>query len=937
MAWFICPGKGRSSSKIGWLTLALLTVLAAAPAPSAAQLPLLSDEAAPRLQTITSPVEEFGQELGSDYFLTTYTQLQAYWAKLGRESDRMVLDTLGPTEEGRPQLVAIITSPENHRNLDRYRGIARRLAQADGVSEREARELAQEGKAIIWIDGGLHATEVLGAQQLMQLVYDMVSRTDGETMRFLDDVILLAAHANPDGHELVSTWYMRHENPLDRTTSGIPVLYEKYAGHDNNRDFYMAALKETQNIVRAHYREWFPQIIYNHHQTGPQGTVMFAPPFRDPPNHNLDALILTSLDQVGSAMHQRMIKEGKGGTTMRSGANYSTWWNGGLRTTPYFHNMIGLLTETIGNPTPIEIPFIPRRQLPHGDLPLPVRPGVWHFKWSVDYSQTANRAVLDYASRNRDHLLFNIWRMGQNAIERGNSDNWTIRPSLIAAAADQLPARSGRGGPTPTGNADDFDRLLRDPVNRDARGYIIPSTQADFPTATKFANALIKFGVAVHEATSDFQVAGKRYPAGSYVVKSAQAFRAHVIDMFEPQDHPNDFAFPGAPPTPPYDVAGWTLAFQMGVEFDRVLEGFDGPFRLIEDLARPRPGVVAGQAGAGYLLRHDANDAFIVVNRVVASGGEVRWLTEATTVGGSTYPPGTFFIPNGSGVTELVQAAAAELGVGFQGVARAPTGGSMELGEARIGLADRYGGSMPSGWIRLMLEQFEFPYRVVFPPELAAGNLHERYDVLIFPDGAIGGGGFGGFGGAQLTDADLPEQYRGRLGNVDESTMPQIQDFIERGGAVISIGSATRMGEMLGLPISDHLVSPETGEPYPTEEYYIPGSVLEIRIDGSSPLTHGLGDRLDVMFQRSPVFSVAPDAPGIRTLGWFDSPTPLRSGWAWGQEKLMGGAAIVEADIGSGKLFLLGPRVTFRSQMHGAFPLLFNGIHYGAVERRPVM
>ncbi len=935
MSWFSARASGRSLGKI--LVLAIVPVLTV-PAPAAPQLPLLSDEAAPRLETITSPVEEFGQELGNDYFLTTYTQLQAYWAKLSRESDRMVLDTLGPTEEGRPQLMAIITSPENHRNLDRYREIARRLALAEGVSEREARELAQEGKAIVWIDGGLHATEVLGAQQLMQLVYDMVSRTDGETLRFLDDVVLLAAHANPDGHELVSTWYMRHDDPLKRTTSGIPVLYEKYAGHDNNRDFYMAALKETQNIASAHYRVWFPQIIYNHHQTGPQGTVMFAPPFRDPPNHNLDPLILTSLDQVGSAMHQRMIKEGKGGTTMRSGASYSTWWNGGLRTTPYFHNMIGLLTETIGNPTPIEIPFIPRRQLPHGDLPLPVRPGAWHFKWSVDYSQTANRAVLDYASRNRDHLLFNIWRMGQNAIERGSRDHWTIRPSLVAAAADQLPTRGGRGGPTPTGSADDFERLLRDPANRDARGYVIPASQEDFPTATKFVNALIKFGVAVGQATADFEVAGKAYPEGSYVVKTAQAFRAHVIDMFEPQDHPNDFAYPGAPPTPPYDVAGWTLAYQMGVEFDRVLDRFDGPFRPIDDMARPRPGIVAGPAGAGYLLRHDANDAFIVVNRVIAAGGEVHWLTEETTAGGATYPPGTFYLPSGSGLADIVRTAAAELGVSFQGVARAPSAGSMELGDVRIGLADRYGGSMPSGWIRLMLEQFEFPFRVVFPPELNAGGLHERYDVLIFPDGAIGGGGFGGgFGGPELTDADLPEQYRGRLGSVDESTMPQIRAFVERGGTVITIGSSTAMGQMLGLPISDHLISPATGQPYPSEEYYIPGSVLEIRIDGSSPLTHGLGDRLDVMFHRSPVFSVEPGAPGIRTLGWFDSPKPLRSGWAWGQEKLMGGAAIVEADIGSGKLFLLGPRVTFRSQMHGAFPLLFNGIHYGAAARRPVM
>ncbi|MBI4520955.1 MAG: peptidase, partial [Gemmatimonadetes bacterium] len=237
--------------------------------------------AQPRLSQITTPQAELGFEIGTDYHLADYTQLMAYWAKLARESDRMVLDTIGVSEEGRPQLMAIITSPENQRGLSRYREIAERLAKAEGVTEEEAWRLASEGKAVVWIDGGLHASEVLGAQQLMQLVYDMVSLADAETMRFLDDIIILAVHTNPDGMELLSDWYMREADPLARTTSGIPVLYEQYAGHDNNRDFFMANLAETQNMNRVAYTEWFPQIVYNHHQTGPAGTVMFSPPFRD--------------------------------------------------------------------------------------------------------------------------------------------------------------------------------------------------------------------------------------------------------------------------------------------------------------------------------------------------------------------------------------------------------------------------------------------------------------------------------------------------------------------------------------------------------------------------------------------------------------------------------------------------------------------------------
>ncbi|MBS1812618.1 MAG: peptidase, partial [Acidobacteria bacterium] len=305
---------------------------------------------------LTSPKEQFGFNIGDDYQLANYTRYEAYLKKLDQESERMQVREMGKSAEGRTMYLAIITAPENFSKLDRYREISRRLSHAEGLSEAEARTLAKEGKAIVWIDGGLHATEVLGAQQLIETIWQLNSRSDEETMRFLQDTIILGCLVNPDGMQLVSNWYMRESDPLKRTTSNIPRLYQKYIGHDNNRDFYMSTQPESENINRVFFQEWFPHIIYNHHQTGPAGTVMFAPPFRDPFNYTFDPMIPLGIDIVGSAMHSRFAEEGKPGVTMRSGMSYSTWWNGGLRTTVYFHNMIGLLTETIGNPTPMEIP-----------------------------------------------------------------------------------------------------------------------------------------------------------------------------------------------------------------------------------------------------------------------------------------------------------------------------------------------------------------------------------------------------------------------------------------------------------------------------------------------------------------------------------------------------------------------------------------------------
>jgi hypothetical protein len=888
---------------------------------------------------VTSPKEFLGFNLGDDYCLANYQQLMAYWSKLERESDRVKVVRIGITEEGRPQLMAIVTSPANHRELGRFRHIAGGLALAEGVSEIEARELAAKGKAVVWIDGGLHASEVLCAQALMETLYQLASGGDAETLRFLDDVIILLVHANPDGMDLCADWYMRAADPKKRTLAGLPRLYQKYIGHDNNRDFYANTQAETKNMNRVMYQEWFPQIVYNHHQSGPPGTVLFSPPFRDPFNYHIDPLVISGIDAVGAAMMQRFLAEGKPGATVRSGARYSTWFNGGLRTASYFHNMIGLLTETIGSPTPMQIPFNPALQLPKADYLAPIAPQPWHFRQSVDYSVTATKAVIDYASRHREQLLYNIWLMGKNAIDRGNRDCWTITPKVVEDARGKVP--SGRGG----GSAD-FERLFHNPAKRDPRGYIIPATQPDFLTATKFVNTLLGTGVKVHRARAPFEVAGRKYPAGSYVVKCAQAFRAHVLDMFEPQDHPNDFAYPGAPPTAPYDMAGWTLAYQMAVQFDRILDGFDGPFEELTGPVPPPPARVYDVEGAvGFFLSTRANDSFRAVNRLLKAGEEVYRLRKVFVVQGAAHPAGMFFVTRRSTTLPLLNTLAGELGTRFVGSPVAPGAEALLVKPVRVGLWDRYGGSMPSGWTRWLLEQFEFPFEVVFAPELDKGELRAKFDVLIFVDGAIGartaaGGNRrrAGGGAAEGTDSDtgseqdIPPEFRGRRGNITSATtVLQLRRFLEAGGRILTIGSSTSLGSQLGLPVMNHLVITDpkgTERALPREKYYVPPSVLRVRVEAGHPLAWGMGDEADVMFTSSPTFRLPAEAEtkGLRRVAWFDTKTPLRSGWAWGQEHLEGGVAIVEADVGKGKLVLFGPEILFRAQPHGTFKFLFNGI-----------
>jgi hypothetical protein len=896
---------------------------------------------------ITTPKEHLGFNLGDDYCLANYQQLMSYWAKLEKESDRLKVVTIGTSEEGRPQLMGVVTSPANHKKLDHYKSIARRLARAEGVSDAEAKKLAAEGKAVIWLDGGLHASESLCAQVLMETLYQFLVAEDAESRRILDDVIILFVQCNPDGQDLIADWYMRNPDPQKRSLAGLPRLYQKYIGHDNNRDSYANTQAETRNMARVMYREWFPQIVYNHHQTGPAGTVVFIPPCRDPNNYNLDPLVLNGIEAISTNMIQRYLSEGKPGATVRTGARYSTWWNGGLSTTCQFHNIIGLFTETVGGPTPSQIPYLPNKLLRNEDYLAPIMPQKWHFRQSMDYSVSGNKSILDYASRNRERLLYNIWRMGTNSIERGSHDNWTITPKMVEAAKAAAGKEGGKGGKGGGkggfggGNLKDFERFFRDPAKRDARGFVLPSNQPDFLTATRFVNTLIGTGVTVHRATSAFEAAGKKYPAGSYVVKCAQAFRPHVIDMFEPQDHPNDFAYPGAPPTAPYDAAGYTLAFQMGVRFDRVLDGFDGPFEELKDEVPPPPARVTGaESVAGYFLDTRTNDSFRAVNQLLKAGEDVCRLRQAFAVNGAHYPAGTFFVAKKTATPALVAKIAQEVGTPFVGSLEAPNKDVMTaLKPVRVGLWDRYGGSMPSGWTRWLFEKFEFPFQVVYPPELDKGNLRDKFDVLILPDGAVSaggggkkGGGKGGFGGGQIDEKTIPAEYRGRRGEITkEKTVPKLREFLESGGTILTVGSSTVLARQLGLPLGDHLAVREsdgTEKPLPRDKYFVPSSVLRVRVDPAHPLAWGMPDEVDVMFANSPTFRLlrTKGKDGLQRVAWFDNKTPLRSGWAWGQENLDGGVAVAEAPVGQGRLVLFGPQITFRAQPHGTFKLLFNGI-----------
>ncbi len=901
---------------------------------------------------LPSPGEFLGAEVGADHFLADHAQLIDYWRELVRRSDRMLLEDCGRTGYGQTQWVAVISAPDNLARLEELRDSNRRLALGRDADPAPAAALARSGRAVVWIDAGMHATESVAAQNILELVWQMVSRDDAEVRRILDEVVLLVCPANPDGMDMVARAYMSTGR-----VGGLPVLYQRYAGHDNNRDHYAGNLAETRNVQRMLYRRWLPQVVYNHHQSAPRGTILFTPPFRDPFNYNVDPLVIRGIERVAAHINHRLTAEGRPGVISRSGASYSTWWNGGLRTTVYFHNQIGILTEAFGSPTPTRVVQTLSRRLPYSDYPDPVPTQEWHARQTIDYLQSANFAILDLVARFREEFQLDAWRMARRSIERGSRDHWTPQPDLLAIAnareevVDDERAAEDATEPLPP--------AFEDPELRDARIYVLPADQPDVSAVVRLVRRLRRTGIEVHRLTAESELPdGRSVAAGSFVLFAAQAFRPHLRDMLEPQWHPDDRSG-GGEPVRPYDSAGWTLSMQMGVEVVRLLDphwedgvstGLLEPVVAVE-VPFPRRDL-PDPASGGYLLDPADSNTVAVVFALWQAGVEV-FLSE------STESVGSCFAVEGTDAARAVLARHAKtLGVEVQALAGWDSAEFTRLSPVRVGLFDEYGGDMATGWTEWVLDTFGIPFERVFGDRVHRGDLAADFDVLLFQTGlpavtrrdqrdAALRRGRDVATDEQVANlrAVLPpfedwstlESRNSRL--VAETTAAALRSFVEAGGTVMAFG---RQCELLVRHLELDLefgieVAGSDGDDEErvanSSEFFVPGSLLRVDWDPSHPLNAGISPRQVLMFRRSPVLRSIEDASYEVLARYSTASDILASGWGIGTELLGGLPAVVRKRVGAGAVVLVPADLLYRGQPVGSFKLLFNVLMTAAAGR----
>ncbi|GLU43292.1 M14 family metallopeptidase [Allomuricauda sp. NBRC 101325] len=844
-------------------------------------------------QKVPSPKDVYGFEVGADYKLADYSQIEDYLTKLDNASDRVQKIEIGETVLGRKMYVMFISTKENLDQLDKWKDISTKMARAT-VTDAEAQKLSEEGKAIVWIDGGMHSTELAHGQMTSELAYTLATSETKEMQDIRENVItILMPVMNPDGLDIVVDWY-RQNMGTAYETSRPPVLYHYYMGHDNNRDWFMNTQPETYNVTKILYNEWYPQIVYNHHQSSPAWTKISIPPYADPVNPNINPAITAAVSEVGSAMSKRFSLENMPGAIADN--NYTMFWNGGGRTVPYYHNMIGILTET-GHTTPTPRFYDPKKlpKLVAGTTPTDgtdiMYADVWkggesHFRDAVDYMLTATWATLDLAADRKSDYLYNIYRMGKDAIKKGDTEG------LFA--------------------------------------YVIDKNQWDSFEAVNLINVLLRGGIEVEQATKDFTVGDKKYEKGSYVIYTGQAFRPYLIDLMEKQNYPTRFQYPGGPPDTPYDLAGWTLPLQMGIDVDRIADSFKAPTEKVSGLVDYYEGSVNKSGSFGYALSVNTNASVVATNKVLKAGGTAYKAMTEFKAGKTTFPAGSYVV---SGDKELMESLADEYGLEFEGLAAKPEVQLTKIHLPKVGLYKSWQANMDEGWTRFVMDEYEFDMDTLHDADIKTKDL-SKYDAIIIPSQRPSSILHGN------NTLDMPEQFTGGVG-LDGSLA--LSNYVKEGGTLIAFDEASNFViEQFGLPLSD------ATERADSKDFFIPGSLIKTGIDTTNPIAFGMKDTVSVSFNRSRAFVIdkqrksgeggtedikdAP-APEVEVIANYAAKGLLMSGWAMGEERYIAKKpALVKAKYGKGSAVLFAFRPQFRAQPRGTYKLIFNAIYEAASE-----
>ena len=839
---------------------------------------------------IPTPESVLGFSVGADYKLATYDESIAYFQKLAAATNRIRLIDVGKTSTGHAWTLAIISSPENLGRLDRLKEISQRIAHPTGLTDAEARRLAAEGKVFVDISGGLHASEIAGSQHTIQLAHDLLAHADEPKVKAILDntVLFLWPSINPDGQNIVVSWY-RENVGTPYEVSPLHELYQKYIGHDNNRDAYMLNVVESRVVART-WREWEPQIIYVQHQTAPFPTRIWLPPFAEPIAPRVPGLMSRQVNTIGMTIAQALESNGQIGAT-HMGTGFDAWYPGYIDYMPMLQNINAYWTETAlyryATPhfyTTADFPPDMRDLRPQSLYPSPWPGGWWRLKDAVDYMRTASMATLDYASKYREELLYNRYQAGRNAIKR-----YTAEPPYA---------------------------------------YVIPQAQRDPGAAAELLRRLAFNGVRVGQLDRDVSIDGSTRPKGSWVIPMDQEFAELVRQLFESQEYPDLREYPEGPPEQPYDAAGWTLPFQMDVKVSEVRSPLSTDARAAIRPVRGKPtdprasvdapfttdsvaaGIVAPAgsiSGSGDRLAVDPsqNDAFRLIAQALSAGGSIRAVPGAR---GQL----SRYVVSGVPISRL-EGWARELSLRAERVSSG--GAGVPVTHLRIAIFKPWTASMDEGWTEWLLDQYGFKYTVIAPADVRSGDLGSRFDVILMasdsPRSIMNG----------YATGTVPPRYSGGVGDIGARALDA---FVRGGGTLVCLNQSANFAiDALDLPVKNVVAG------VPRKDFFASGSILEVITDPAHPLMAGMAERAKVFVDDSPVFTTLDGFEGSALAKYAPEGSPRLSGYLLGEKYLHDNAAALDVKHGRGRVVLIGFRPQWRGQPFGTFRVVFNAALFG--------
>ncbi|GAB4041153.1 M14 family metallopeptidase [Spirosoma gilvum] len=856
---------------------------------------LTSLVASAQQKPIPKPEETLGFPVGADYKLATYEQALSYFKKLDEASDMLKLVYVGETSEGRPWYFALISSPQNLANIDKYRSIAQRLAHPAGLTDEEAKKLSLEGKPLVHIDGGLHASEVAGAQHTISLAYDMLSKASEPKMKgILDNVILLLwPSLNPDGQTMIGDWYKSNVGtPYE--IAPPPFLYQKYVGHDNNRDAYMLNMIESRVVART-WREWEPNIIFVHHQTSPFPTRIWLPPFAEPIAPQTPPIIAREVNMIGMAMAQALESNGQKGAT-HMGTGFDAWYPGYIDYMPVMQNIPSFWTETAlyNYATPH---FYTIRDFPQDKKDLraeslyssPWPGGWWRISDAMAYMQTASLATLDYAAKYSDVLLYNRYQAGRNTIKK----------------YEQEPPYA----------------------------YFIPQKQRDPVRPVELLRRLAFHGIRIGRLSKDIQQDGHTYPKGTWVIPMNQEYAELTRQLLDVQVYPDLREFPGGPPEQPYDAAGWTLPLQFELNVQPAMTPLTADqkaaIQLVSGTAKDwqkddkkdatpadfvtgigfdtnpiSVGIKAPEgrltgSGTVALVSPVQNNSFKVIGRTLKSGGTVKYHADSQ-----------HYAISGVNTTTLEQWVS-ELGI----TAERTTNTAGATVKPRIALYKPWTASMDAGWTEWVLEQFGIPFENLTNTDMISNDLSDRFDVILMASDrpqTIKNG---------FAKGAVPPAYEGGLGELGSASLTK---FVSQGGTLVCLNASCDYAiDALHLPVKNVVAG------VARKDYFTGGSLLEVETDPTHPVMAGMPGKAIVFVDGSPVFATLDGFKGQALAKFASTGSPLRSGYLLGEKYLQGYAASLDVQQGRGHVVLIGFRPQWRGQPLGTYRVLLNSVLYG--------